>query len=74
MTSSQRDLGTVDRHIAESEDEIRRQREQVEELRTGGRSMIAEEAEQLLCKMIDALEEMKEHRRVIIENLQRSKG
>jgi hypothetical protein len=40
----------------------------VEQLRTGGRSMIAEEAEQLLSKMNDALEEMKEHRRVIIEN------
>lgn len=71
MTASQRDLDTMDRHIAEAEEEIRRQSELVEELRTGGRSMIAGEAEQLLSKMIDALEEMKEHRRVIIE---RSKG
>ena len=71
MTASQRDLGTIDRHIAEIEEEIRRQREQVEELRTGGRSMMAEEPEHLLSKMIDALEEMKEHRRMIIENLQR---
>jgi hypothetical protein len=70
MTASQRDVTTIDRHIAESEDEIRRQREQVEELRRGSRSMIAEEAQQLLSKMIDALEEMKEHRRVIINNLQ----
>jgi ferritin-like metal-binding protein YciE len=68
MTASQRDLDTIDRHIAEAEEEIRRQRELVEQLRTGGRSMIAEEAEQLLSKMNDALEEMKEHRRVIIEN------
>jgi hypothetical protein len=43
----------------------------VEELRTRGRNMIAGEAEQLLSKMIDTLEEMKEYRRVIIENLQR---
>jgi predicted transcriptional regulator len=68
MTASQRDLDTIDRHIADAEEEIRRQRELVEQLRTGGRSMIAEEAEQLLSKMNDALEEMKEHRRVIIEN------
>ena len=68
MTASQRDLDTIDRHIAEAEEEIRRQREQVEELRVGGRSTIAEEAEQLLSKMIDALEELKEHRRVIIKS------
>ncbi len=67
MTASQRDLDTIDRHIAEAEEEIRRQRELVEQLRTSGRSTIAEEAEQLLSKMIDALEEMKEHRRMIIE-------
>ena len=66
--ASQRDLDTIDRHIAEAEAEIRRQREQVEELRTGGHGMIAEEAEQLLSKMIDALEELKEHRRLIIES------
>jgi hypothetical protein len=68
MTASQRDLDTIDRHIAEAEEEIRRQRELVEQLRTGGRSMIVEEAEQLLSKMIDALEEMREHRRVFIAN------
>ena len=70
MTASQSDLDTIDRHIAEAEEEIHRQRELVEELRTGGRNMIAGEAEQLLSKMI-TLEEMKEYRRVIIENLQR---
>ena len=74
MTASQRDLATMDRHIAEAEEEIRRQRELVEKLCMSGRNTIAEEAEQLLSKMIDALEEMKEHRRVIIENSQRSKG
>jgi hypothetical protein len=62
-----RDLKTVNRHIAEAEEEIRRQREIVNDLRAGGSNSIAEEAEQLLSKMIDALEEMKEHRRVIIE-------
>ena len=71
MPASQSDLDTIDRHIAEAEEEIHRQRELVEELRTGGRNMIAGEAEQLLSKMIDTLEEMKEYRRVIIENLQR---
>ena len=73
MTASQRDLRTIDRHIAEAEEEIRGQRKLVEDMRAGGGNSIAEEAEQLLSKMIDALEEMKEHRRVIIEN-QRSKG
>ena len=63
-----RDLKTIDRHIAEAEEEIRQQRELVDRLRTGGRNMIAEEGEQLLSKMIDALEEMKEHRRIIIES------
>ena len=66
---TQRDLSTIDRHIAEAEEEIRRQRQLVEDLRMGGRNTIAEESEQLLSKMIDALEEMKENRRVIIENL-----
>jgi len=65
------DLDTVDRHIAEAEEEIRRQRGLVNEMRASGGNPIAEEAEQLLSKMTDALEEMKEHRRVIIENLQR---
>jgi hypothetical protein len=74
MTASQRDLYTIERHIAEAKEEIRRQRELVENLCMSGRNTIAEEAEQLLSKMIDALEEMKEHRRVIIENSQRSKG
>ena len=68
MTASQRDLKTIDRHIAEAEDEIHRQRGLVNDLRAGGDNAIAEEAEQLLSKMIDALEEMKEHRRVIIES------
>ena len=71
---TQRDLDTMDRHIAEAEEEIRHQRKLVDEMRAGGGNTIAEEAEQLLSKMIDALEEMKEHRRVIIENSQRSKG
>jgi hypothetical protein len=66
-----RDLKTIDRHIAEAEEEICRQRGIVNDLRAGGSNTIAEEAEQLLSKMIDALEEMKEHRRVIIENLKR---
>jgi hypothetical protein len=61
------DLKTIDRHIAEAEEEVNRQRELVDQLRTGGHNTIAEEAEQLLSKMIDALEEMKEHRRVIID-------
>jgi hypothetical protein len=68
VTASQRDLKTIDRHIAEAEEEIRRQRGLVNDMRAGGSNTIAEEAEQLLSKMIDALEEMKEHRRVIIEN------
>jgi hypothetical protein len=68
---TQRDLDTMDRHIAEAEEEIRGQRKLVEDMRTGGGNTIAEEAEQLLSKVIDALEEMKEHRRVIIENLLR---
>jgi hypothetical protein len=72
MTASQRDLKTIDRHIAEAEEEIRRQRGLVNDMRAGGSNAIAEEAEQLLSKMIDALEEMKEHKRVIIENSQRS--
>jgi hypothetical protein len=42
-------------------------------MRASGGNMIAEEAEQLLSKVIDALEEMKEHRRVILEN-QQSRG
>jgi hypothetical protein len=63
-----RDLETVDRHIAEAEEEIRRQRELVNHMRASGNSMIAEEADQLLSRMIDALEEMKEHRRVILES------
>jgi hypothetical protein len=54
MTASQREVTTevtaIDRHIAEAEDEIHRQREQVEELRRGGRRMFAEEAEQFLSK------------------------
>jgi hypothetical protein len=69
-----RDLGTIDQHIAEAEEEIRRQRGLVNDLRASGsntNNTIAEEAEQLLSKMIDALEEMKEHRRVIIQNSQR---
>jgi hypothetical protein len=74
MAASQRDLKTIDRHIAEAEEEIRQQRELVDRFRTGGHNTIAEEAEQLLSRMIDAMEEMKEHRRVIIENSQRSKG
>jgi hypothetical protein len=45
----------------------------VDDLRARGGNTIAEEAEQLLSKMIDALEKMKDHRRVIIEN-QQSKG
>jgi hypothetical protein len=72
MTASQRDLKTIDRHIAEAEEEIRRQCGLVNDMRAGGSNTlqyIAEEAEQLLSKMTDALEEMKEHRRVIIENL-----
>jgi hypothetical protein len=68
MAASQRDLNTIDRHIAEAEEEIRRQRGVVNDMRASGSSTIAEEAEQLLSKMIDALEEMKEHRRVIIES------
>jgi hypothetical protein len=66
---TQRDLDTIDRHIAEAEEEIRGQRKLVDDMRASGGNTIAEEAEQLLSKMIDALEEMKEHRRVIIENL-----
>ena len=66
-TVAQRDLKTIDQHIAEAEEEIRRQRGIVNDLRAGGSNTIAGEAEQLLSKMIDALEEMKEHRRVIIE-------
>ena len=68
------DLKTIDRHIAEAEEEIRRQRKLVDDLCASGSNTIAEEAEQLLSTMIDALEEMKEHRRVIIANSQRSKG
>ncbi len=68
MTASQRDFDTIDRHIAEAEEEIRRQRKLVDDMRAGGGNTIAEEAEQLLSRMIDALEEMKEHRRAIIEN------
>jgi hypothetical protein len=67
------DRKTIDRHIAEAEEEIRQQRELVDRLRIGGGNTIAVEADQLLSQMIDALEEMKEHRRVIIENSQRSK-
>jgi hypothetical protein len=63
-----RDLKTIDQHIAEAEEEIRSQRGVVNDLRAGGSNAIAEEAEQLLSKMLDALEEMKEHRRVIIES------
>jgi hypothetical protein len=59
-----RDLKTIDRQIAEAEEEIRQQRELVDRLRTGGNT-IAQEAEQSLSQMIDALEEMKEHRRVL---------
>ena len=66
-----RDLRTIDQHIAEAEEETRRQRELVDQLRAGGRNTIAEEAEQLLSQMIDALEELKEHRRVLS---QRPKG
>jgi hypothetical protein len=51
--------------------EGKRGRSPADHPRAGGSNTIAEEAEQLLSKMIDALEEMKEHRRVIIEN---SKG
>jgi len=69
MTVSQRDLDTIDQHIAEAEEQIRRQREVVEESRTGDRGTIAGEAEQLLSNMRDALEELKEHRRVVIEDL-----
>jgi len=58
---TQRDLDTMDRHIAEAEEEIRGQRKLVDDMRASGGSTIAEEAEQLLSKMIDALQEMNEY-------------
>jgi hypothetical protein len=73
IVASQRDLDLVDEHIAEADERIGRQRDLVEELHRdypGG--SVVQEGEQLLSKMIDGLEEMKEHRRVIIEDLQRS--
>ena len=73
MADSQSDLRVIEKHIAEAESQIGRQRELVEELRrTHPGGTVAEEADQLLSKMVDAVEEMKEHRRVIIEDLQRS--
>jgi septal ring factor EnvC (AmiA/AmiB activator) len=73
MAASQRDLDIIDQHIAEAEARIGRQRELVDELcRDHPGGVVAEEAKQLLSKMLDALKEMKEHRRLIVENLQRS--
>ena len=66
---SRRDLDLVDRHIAEAEERIGRQTDLVEQLRRDHHGTVAEEAAQLLSTMIDALEEMKEHRRLIIEKL-----
>ena len=67
--SSQRDLDIIDQHIAEAEERIGRQTDLVEELRRDHQGTVAEEAAQLLSTMVDALEEMKEHRRIIIEKL-----
>jgi hypothetical protein len=67
--SSQRDLDIVDQHIAEVEERIGRQTDIVEELRKDHPGTVAEEAQQLLSPMADALEETKEHRRIIIEKL-----
>ena len=72
--SSQRDLDIVNQHIAEAEERIGRQTDLVEELRKDHPGTVAEEeAEQLLSTMVDALEEMKEHRRIIIEKLDPTK-
>ena len=67
--ASQRDLGITDQHIAEAEEPIGRQTDLVEELRRDHQGTVAEEAQQLLSTMVDALEEMKERRRIIIEQL-----
>jgi len=74
MATSQRDLDLIDRHIAEAEELIGRQCELMKELRTGDGGTIVAEVEQLLLTMRDGLEDLKEHRRVIIEDLQRSIG
>jgi hypothetical protein len=74
MATSQRDLDLLDRHIAEAEELIGRQCELMKELRTGDSGTIVAEVEQLLLTMRDGLEDLKEHRRVIIEDLQRSIG
>jgi hypothetical protein len=73
MAASQHDLDFIDQHIVEAEARIRRQRDLVEELRRHHPGRVAKESEQSLSKMLDALEEMKERRRVIIEDLERSK-
>jgi archaellum component FlaC len=67
--ASQRDLDRIDQYIAEAEKRIRRQTELVEELSRDHAGTVAEEAQQLLSMMVDGLEELKESRRVILEQL-----
>jgi hypothetical protein len=73
MAASQQDLDIIDQHIVEAEARIRRQRQLVEELRRDHPGRVSKESAELLSRMLDALEEVKERRRMIIEDMQRSK-
>jgi hypothetical protein len=72
MAASEHDLDVINQQIAEAQARIGRQRQLVEKLRRDQPGRVSQESAELLSKMLEALEELKEHRRVIIEDLQRS--
>jgi hypothetical protein len=73
MAASEHDLDVIDQQIAEAKARIGRQRQLVGELRRDQPGRVSRESAELLSKMLEALEELQERRRVIIEDLQRQK-
>jgi hypothetical protein len=59
-------LQEAERHIEEAEQRIARQRERVAALTRGGHHKAAAAADSILQTMIETLETLEEHRRIIL--------
>jgi hypothetical protein len=65
--ASQKDLALADRHIAEAEQHITRQRSLIEQLAAAGREIA--QAETVLKTMLATLEQLQAHRCTILDRL-----
>jgi hypothetical protein len=65
LTMHQEHLQQADRHIEEAEQRIVRQRDRMETLARDGHRQAAATAESVLQTMLDTLEVLKAHRRIL---------